>query len=191
MDFEIRNGTSKDVMTLLEDLLIEVIVRINTERKGELQQLGRRINVPSKPFKVYTSHEMEEKYGKDWEHSASLDHKDPFWVTCFKREFYDREDTENPGHYVNYDLIYPQGFEEAVSGAEREWKYERLMSRMRKDGLNPEDYKDYLEVARRGLLSPSAGAGIGVERLVRYLVGAKHVGDIQPFRRVPGETTLL
>lgn len=34
---------------------------------------------------------------------------------------------------------------------------------------------------------PTAGAGFGVERLTRFLAGVKHVGDVQFFRRVPGE----
>ena len=42
--------------------------------------------------------------------------KYPFWVICHKREFYDKEDPERPGHYLNYDLIWPEGFGEALSG---------------------------------------------------------------------------
>ncbi|MEM3630922.1 MAG: amino acid--tRNA ligase-related protein, partial [Nitrososphaerota archaeon] len=128
---------------------------------------------------------------KNWEMAASLKHEYPFWAICFKREFYDREDPENPGHYRNYDLIYPEGFGEALSGGEREWNYDRILTRIKKDGLNPKNFKEYLEVAKMGLLSPSAGAGIGIERLVRFLTGAKHIGDIQPFRRVPGEKIIF
>jgi len=191
MDFEMKNGTMEKVMVLLEDLVVEVISKTISEKEEELKELNRELEVPPKPFKVYTSHELEEKYGKDWEYLASLDHKYPFWVTCFKREFYDREDPSNPGHYRNYDLIYPEGYGEAASGAEREWQYDKIMERITRDGLNPEDFKEYLEVAKRGLLSPSAGAGIGIERLVRFLTGVKHIGDVQPFRRVPGEEVIL
>jgi len=191
MDFEIKYGTMEEVMSLVEDLLIEVISRVISERKEELEKLGRKLTIPSKPFKKYTSHELIDKYGEDWEYIASIKHKEPFWVTCFKREFYDKEDPENPGHYRNYDLIYPEGYCEALSGGEREWKYDKIIARITKDELNPEDYKEYLEVAKAGLLSPSAGAGIGIERLVRFLTGANHVGDVQPFRRVPGEPVIL
>ena len=191
MDFEMAHATMKDVMSLVEDLVIYTLKRVREERKEELELLGREVRIPSKPFKVYTTHEMEEKYGSDWEIKASMDHKEPFWVTCFKREFYDREDPDNPGHYRNYDLIYPEGYGEALSGGEREWEYERIIARMKRDGLNPENFKEYIEAAKRGLLVPSAGAGLGVERFVRYIVGAKHIGDIQPFRRVPGEPVYL
>ncbi len=191
MDFEIAYGTMEDVMSLTEDLVREVISRVVKERREELELLGRKLEVPPKPFKVYTTHELEEMYGKDWETAASLDHKYPFWAVCFKREFYDREDPERPGHYRNYDLIYPEGFGEGLSGGEREWEYDRITMRIKKDGLDPSRYREYLEVARRGLLIPSAGAGIGIERLVRFIAGTRHVGDVQPFRRVPGEPVIL
>ena len=191
MDFEIAYGSMKEVMSLTEDLVCEIISRVLKENREELELLGRKLEVPPKPFKVYTTHELKEKYGKDWEALASLDHKYPFWAVCFKREFYDREDPEKPGHYRNYDLIYPEGFGEGLSGGEREWQYDRIISRIRRDGLDLSRFKEYLYVARRGLLLPSAGAGIGVERLVRFITGAKHVGDVQPFRRVPGEPVYL
>ncbi|OYT28374.1 MAG: asparagine synthetase [Thermofilum sp. ex4484_82] len=191
MDFEIAYGSMKEVMSLTEDLVCEIISRVLRENGEELELLGRKLEVPPRPFKVYTTHELEEKYGKDWEALASLDHKYPFWAVCFKREFYDREDPEKPGHYRNYDLIYPEGFGEGLSGGEREWQYDRIISRIRRDGLDLSRFKEYLYVARRGLLLPSAGAGIGVERLVRFITGAKHVGDVQPFRRVPGEPVYL
>ncbi len=44
----------------------------------------------------------------------------------------------------------------------------------------------YIEFARRGL-PPSAGFGIGIERLVRYICGFKRIDDVHPFPKVPGE----
>jgi len=46
-------------------------------------------------------------------------------------------------------------------------------------------------VAKAPLLRPSAGAGIGVERLVRYMVGAKHIAEVQPFPRIPGVPAVI
>lgn len=191
MDFEIAYGSMKDVMTLVEDLLVEVLNSVSRENSEDLEALGRRIRIPGKPFPLYTTHELEEKYGSDWEIKASLDHVEPFWAICFRREFYDREDPKNPGHYRNYDLIYPEGYGEALSGGEREYEYERIMNRIKHDGLNPSRFESFLEIARRGLLIPSAGAGLGVERLVKFIAGAKHIGDVQLFRRVPGEKVII
>lgn len=191
VDFEIAYGSMDYVMALVEELVVRIMEAVLKEKGEELGELGRSLRVPKRPFKVYTTHELREKYGENWELPASLEASEPFWAICHKREFYDREDPERPGHYRNYDLIYPEGFGEALSGAEREWEYDRIAARIRRDGLDMERFRPYLEVAREGLLVPSAGAGIGVERLVRFLTGARHIGDIQPFRRVPGERVIF
>lgn len=191
MDFEIAGAGMRDVFSLVEDLIIHIIRTVKSENEEELEVLGRDIRIPQRPFPVYTTHELEERYGEDWELRASADHRDPFWAVCFKREFYDREDPERPGHFRNYDLIYPDGFGEALSGGEREWRYEKIAERIRRDGLDERLFSSYLEMARQGILIPSAGAGIGVERLIRFLTGRRHVGDVQLFRRVPGEPVLF
>lgn len=191
MDFEIAGAEMRDVFSLVEDLIIHIIRTVKSENEEELEVLGRDIRTPQRPFPVYTTHELEERYGEDWELRASADHRDPFWAVCFKREFYDREDPERPGHFRNYDLIYPDGFGEALSGGEREWRYEKIAERIRRDGLDERFFSSYLEMARQGILIPSAGAGMGVERLIRFLTGRRHVGDVQLFRRVPGEPVLF
>jgi len=43
-----------------------------------------------------------------------------------------------------------------------------------------------LRLAQEGRLKPCAGAGIGVERLVSWLAGARHVGEAQVFPKMPG-----
>lgn len=187
IDFELRDAKSEDVFVLLEDLFRYIRRRVEGEGSDALDALGRELPEWGR-FPVYTIHEMIEKHGDDWEKAASMEHKTPFFVTCHKREFYDKRDRAVPGeHYLNYDLYYPEGFLEALSGAEREHEYNRLVERLTADGFSLESYKSYIELAKDGKLAPSAGGGFGVERMVRYFTGAAHVGDIQPFRRVPGE----
>jgi len=159
--------------------------------KDDLKILYRELRVPKKPFKIYTTHELEEKYGEDWEIKASLDSKEPFWVVCHKREFYDKEDPERPGHYLNYDLIWPEGFGEGLSGSEREYEHEKIIRKIRRNGLNEKQYEQYLKIAKAGLLKPSAGAGMGIERFVRYVTGRKHIIEVQPFIRAPGKPVIL
>lgn len=66
------------------------------------------------------------------------------------------------------DLIYPEGYGEALSGGEREYEYERIIKRIAEKNLDINDYAPYLEIARRGFY-PSAGFGIGIERLIRFV----------------------
>ncbi len=185
IDFEIENAKMKDVFSLMEELLTSIIYEVNSMK--ELKRFKRKLIVPKKPFKVYSTHELKEKYGDDWEIKASKDAKEPFWAVCHEREFYDKEDPNNRGHYLNYDLIYPEGFGEALSGGEREHEYKQILSRMKRNGVKPEDYKIYVELAKMGVLVPSAGGGFGVERLIRFLTGAKHIREVRLFPRIPGE----
>ena len=183
VDFELPRASSADVRSLVEryfSFLGESLREHPAFRSLDIDPPSFR-----PPWHVYTTHELEAKYGPDWERAASRDHDQPFWALCHRREFYDREDPDEPGHFRNYDLIYPLGFGEALSGAEREWAPDRIRARILRDRLPTESLASFLEGA--GPLIPSAGAGFGVERLIRFLTHAEHVGDVQLFRRVPGE----
>ena len=72
-----------------------------------------------------------------------------------------------------------------MSGGEREYEYEKVINRMRKREEDPASYGWYLEMLREGIV-PSAGFGIGVERLTRYLCGASKIWETVPFPKVPG-----
>ena len=192
MDFEIAYAKMKDVMNLVEDLVIHIIKTVKEECKAELEILRRDLEVPVKPFKVYKYSEVLEKFRSD--DALSTKEKEPFWIIDIKREFYDKEDESNPGHFLNYDLILPEGYGEVLSGGEREYRYERIVKRMKeleREGRDYSNFKDYLEVAKMGLLKPSAGAGIGVERLLRFLCGKKHIKEVQLFPRIPGEEVIF
>lgn len=188
LDFEIRDAKSKDVMVLMEGYLVYLSKMLKSDEKAKsaFKELGLEVFDFKPPFKIYSTGELAEKYGEDWEAEMSRSSTQPFWVTDHKREFYEKEDTGRPGHYLNYDLIYPLGFGEALSGGEREHEYPVITRKMGSDRLNMDVYKAYLSEAEKGLY-PSAGAGFGVERLTRFLTRSKHVGDVELFRRVPGE----
>ncbi len=186
-DFEIPHAKVADVRSLME----RYFVHLGSALKGHgaFARLGLEPPQFRPPWPVYTTHELEERYGKEWEIPASQAHDQPFWALCHRREFYDREDPSDPGHFLNYDLVYPHGFGEALSGAEREWDPQRIRSRIERDGIPAPAFRAFLEAGRD--LVPSAGGGFGIERLARFLLRTAHVGDVQLFRRVPGESTVL
>ncbi len=187
VDFEVARATGAEVRGLVE----RYFARLGDALRDHpaFATLGAPVPRFRPPWATYSTHELESRYGADWEPPASRAHDQPFWALCHRREFYDREDPEAPGHFLNYDLVYPEGFGEALSGAEREWRPDRIRARIARDGIAPEPFRAYLEHVES--LVPSAGAGLGVERLVRFLSRAPHVGDVQPFRRVPGEPVSL
>lgn len=188
VDFEVADAEMVDIFKLVEGLLRRSYIDIKNKASEELSFLRRKISPWKENFPVFTSHELMERYGENWIKESSKDQNTPFFVTCFNRYFYDKLDEEQQGtHYKNYNLVYPEGYGVGLSGGEREYDFERIMDRMKSLGLSRYDYHEYLLRSQAGLIVPSAGAGLGLERMIRYFTGVEHIGDIQLFRRIPGE----
>ncbi len=180
LDLEVRDASREDIMDLVEDMLIHII-------KAVREKFSLDVDVPSKPFPEVTFEAAYRKYGDAFEVELSKEMDTPFWIVDMPithREFYDREYKE--GVLKDMDLVYPFGFGEAASGGEREYEYERIVDRIKRGGYRVEDFSLYLEFAKRGL-PKSAGIGIGIERLTRYLCRLDSVEYATLFPKVIGE----
>jgi len=186
LDFEIKGAKMDDVFKLMEKYIISLMKDL--KKKGLLR---KGISIYKSPFPKIHTKDLIAEFGEDWEIKASKSKSTPFWAISHKREFYDKKHPSIKGDYLNYDLVYPEGFGEALSGAEREFEYDALIKRISDDKLPKSKYKSYLELAKKGELVPSAGGGFGIERLVRFLTGVKHVKEVQLFKRVPGEKVIF
>jgi asparaginyl-tRNA synthetase len=192
LDFEMVDAGSKDVFTLVEDAIITLVKDLKKDMKAELTTLCRLdgLKAPKAPFKIYDRADLEAKYGADgWEAGIAKDISEPVWVTNIPREFYDFEDFKT-GKWDNYDLFLPQ-FGEVLSGAKREYDYKKIVEKIERDQVKKENYALVIKMAKDGRLKPTAGAGIGMERLVGWLAGVKHIAECQPFPRVPGNVNEL
>lgn len=201
VDIEEACATYDQMMKLAERMLCHVIEDVKQEREGELKELGRHLETPTIPFKKYTHHEAVEvlqslgfnlKHGKeipwDAEEALSAIHKAPFWITDYPataRGFYYLEHPDRPSVLRDFDLLYPEGYGEAISGGEREHRYGKIMERIKRRGEDPAKYTWYLEMLKKGV-PPSAGFGIGVERLTRYICGIENIWEAVPFPKVAG-----
>ena len=186
LDFEMRDASADEVRRLVERVLVGLTTSLREEMPETLIRLGGvdRIMIPRVRFPVFDREELEESYGKVWEEALPSELKGPAWVVNLPREFYDYEDPAT-GRWDNYDLFLPDKGE-VLSGAKREWELAKLRAKMGRDGVKEQNYAVLLRLAEEGRLLHSAGAGIGIERLVSWIVGAGHVGEVQPFPRVPG-----
>jgi len=192
LDLEIKDAKREDVMKLCEELFISVIKSVKKNFKKELRTLGRELTLPKTPFKQIKYKDAYQKYGEEFEQIISKTHKEPVWIVDLpltNREFYDREDPKRPGVLRDMDLIYPEGYGEALSGGEREYEYDRIKQRILKKGQKLSQFKDYLTSAKDDL-PPSAGFGIGIERLTRYICGLKRIEETTLFPKVPGKRCL-
>lgn len=193
LDLEVREATRDEVMDLGERLLLHVLSEAREACGKALRAWGREVPEYARPFPRITWHEARRECGEDFELEISRRAKTPVWLVDFpitEREFYDREDPERPGILRDMDLLYPEGFGEALSGGEREYEAHRIKSRILRQGLSLEAYRPLLALAEDGLF-PSAGFGIGVERLVRFICGFSHVAETRLFPRVPGQDASL
>ena len=186
LDFEVRAASSRDIFTLIEKIVRSLINDLKQTAREPLTSLGRFdiLVTPQSPFKVFDREELEQTYGRDWESGLSREIKEPAWVTNIPREFYDFQDFET-GKWDNYDLFLPE-YGEVLSGSRREWEYGKITTKMNRDGVDQGNFKLLLRMAEDGRLKPSAGAGIGLERLITWIVGATHIGEVQPFPKIPG-----
>ena len=201
LDLEVADASYFDVMRIGEGMVVYCIRRVKKRCERELETLGRRLNTPKTPFRKVSHIEAVDllmkkgfdlKRGEEisWEAETALSSSfdDLFWLIDYPktaRGFYDREDEARPGVLRDFDLLYPEGFCDAVSGGEREYKYDRVMERMRSTGEDPENYEWYLKMLREGT-TPSAGFGIGVERFTKYICGVDYIWEAVPFPKVPG-----
>ncbi len=191
LDFEVRDASSKGIFEMVEEAVVTLVKDLKKDMKSELTTLCRcdTLKVPKTPFKIYNRVDLEAKYGTDWEAGIAKETTEPVWVINIPREFYDFEDFKT-GRWDNYDLFLPQ-FGEVLSGAKREYEYEKILTKIERDQVKKENYALVLKMAKEGKLKPTAGGGIGMERLVGWLAGVKHIAECQPFPRVPGTVNEL
>ncbi|UCE15400.1 MAG: hypothetical protein JSV12_05845 [Candidatus Bathyarchaeota archaeon] len=201
IDLEMTYASYEDAMGLAEEMLVSVVKDVREKCSEELKGLGRELKAVSKPFKRMTHKETVEllrskghtvSYMEEipWDAEAALSamHQEPFFVYDYPliaRGFYDREDPNRPGILRDFDMLYPEGFGEAISGGEREHTYKGVIKRMKLTGENPEKYGWYIQMLKAGVPF-SVGFGIGVERLTRWICGLKTIWEAVPFPKVPG-----
>ncbi len=193
LDLEIRDATREDVLAVGEQLIVSVIEAVQTQCGHELALLERTLSVPDTPFDRFSFSEAAARFGEPFDDELSATLASPAWVVDFPRrvrEFYDREDPDRPEVLLDMDLVYPDGYGEALSGGEREFEMERIVDRLERDALSQEAYAIYLQHVRQGL-PRSAGFGIGIERLTRFLCGLDHIKDARLFAKVPGNTNAI
>ncbi len=191
-----------DMMKVAEELVAYIVERVLRERKLELEILKRdtkileeSIHTPyprityDKAIEILKNKGMKIEWGDDLgadeERTLTMEFNKPFFVTHFPKQikaFYMKLDPTRPDVVLGFDMLAPEGYGEIIGGSEREDDYEKLLKRIIEFGLNPDDYKWYLDLRKYGTV-PHSGFGLGVERLVMWIAGLDHIRDATPFPR--------
>lgn len=95
------------------------------------------------------------------------------------RPFYTMPSAD-PQYTESFDLLY-NGVEIATGG-QRIHDYNQLTENIKKHGLNPEEFKHYLDIFKYGM-PPHGGWGLGSERILQRMLGLKSIKEAVLFPR--------
>ncbi|MFZ2088441.1 MAG: asparagine--tRNA ligase, partial [Desulfobaccales bacterium] len=194
--------TLEEVMQLAESLVRTVVLRVLEHRGAELHLLERDIKpleavAGSFPRLSYAEalERLQEKgievpwgedFGGDEETVLSqlfegpvLLHRYP--LSC--KAFYMEADPEDPRLALCVDMLAPEGYGEIIGGSQRVADLEVMLKRLADHNLPQEPLEWYLDLRRYGSV-PHAGFGMGIERVVAWICGLKHVRETIPFPRL-------
>ena len=210
MDAEYPFVTHDESLDLQEAYVKALIQGVLDRAPHALETLERDVELlkkyVSEPFKrisydeaidLLQVHEADED--TDYEH---LEHGDDFgsphetWISnhfgvptfvmnypADIKAFYMKPVPGNESRVLCADLLAPEGYGEIIGGSEREVDYDKLYEKIKENGLNPDDYAFYLDLRKYGSV-PHAGFGLGLERMVTFVAGTKHIREAIPFPRL-------
>jgi len=205
IDIESALGGEEELIRFAETIVYKIISHIISKyndliEEDRLRILEEQITKPPYPRLTYEEAVEEVKkmgysvrFGEElsFEAEKALTEKynTPIWILHFPtkaRGFYYIEDPGKSGFNVDYNLLLPGGYGEVLDGGCREYRYEKLFEKIKWHGENTSKYSWFLEIARAGLIRPTCGWGLGVERLVSYIHGLRHIAFATPHPRLPG-----
>ncbi len=99
------------------------------------------------------------------------------------KAFYMKRDPDDKKVVLAMDMLGPEKAGEIIGGSQREDDHDALLERLKAHDLNPEEYQWYLDLRKYGSV-PHSGFGLGVERVVKWITGAKHIREVIPFPRM-------
>ena len=189
-------------MALAEDMVLYVLDRVLDRRGEELKLLERdtaKLEQVSRPFPRLTYDEAVERLtalGSDIEWGSDLGGDDetllasefesPVFVHRYPsavKAFYMKEDAQDRRLALCMDLLAPEGYGEIIGGGQREDDLAVLQHKIATHQLPEEAFSWYLDLRRYGSVE-HAGFGMGIERVVAWLCGVKHVRETIPFPRM-------
>jgi asparaginyl-tRNA synthetase len=156
------------------------------ELNSELAEVNTKIENNPKHAKLAAGFQWGKDLGGSDETIISQMHDKPVFVTHYPKEakaFYMKADRDNEKVVLNFDLLAPAGFGEIIGGSVREDDYDLLVARIKRQGLNVENYDWYLDLRKYGSV-PHGGFGLGVERTIAWLTGEKHIRQCIAFPRL-------
>ncbi len=192
MDIEIAFAGQMEVMKELEEVIKYIIKNVLDKNKKELKLLNVNLKIPKAKYMSYdeTVKLLKIRYGEDFTPEQERKLCDIYkgdiifvhsWPTKIK-PFYimPKNQEENAKLSEGFDAIY-KGME-ISSGGQRIHIPDLLIKRLRAKGLNPENFKNYIDSFRFGAPFHS-GWSIGLERFTMTLLNLSNIREACLFPR--------
>jgi len=189
-----------DLMRFEEGLMTHVCQTIGDSCQKEFTEIGADMNklkTVKTPFPRITYTEAISRLkvtnpalnwgadlGYEDEKVLAEDFGQPFFVYDYPtaiKAFYCKTYRDHPEIAMSVDMMVPRIGEISTGGAREEDKG-ILIHRMKEQGLKPEDYEWYLDLRRYGTV-PHVGFGMGLERLLTWMLDLDNIIDSIPFPR--------
>ena len=190
----------QDLMRLEEQLMAHICQQTVAKCNRELEELGvetSKLASVKAPFPKMTYTEAIEllrkkdaklnwgdDFGYEDEKTLADEFGKPFFVYDYPtaiKAFYCKTHRDRPEFAMSVDMLVPRIGEVSTGGAREENK-EVLIKRIKEMGLKKEDYDWYLDLRRYGTV-PHVGFGMGLERLLAWMLDLENVIDTIPFPR--------
>jgi len=188
-------------MTWAENLVGFIIQRVLENCQMELENLERDITLLESiitPFpritydeaaKILKENGSKFEYGSDFgapdETLLSEQFDKPIMIHRWPaniKPFYMKRDEHNNELALGVDMIAPEGYGEIIGGGQREDDIDILTKSIRHHDLPLEPFQWFLDLRKYGSV-PHSGFGLGLERVVAWICGTKHIRETIPFPR--------
>ena len=198
---EVAFNDSDANMRLQEEFVSHIVARTIDRRKEELKELERdtapleRVLAPFPRVSYSDAVTKLNTLGSDIRWGSDLGGDDetllakefdrPVFVYNYPRQvkaFYMKENPDDPRTVLNNDCLAPEGYGEIIGGSQREDNYDKLLARIKEQGLDAEVYRWYLDLRKYGTFVHS-GFGLGMERTVAWICGIPHIREAIAFPR--------
>lgn len=99
------------------------------------------------------------------------------------KAFYMQPDPDDPTLALGMDMLAPEGYGEIIGGSQRIHDHDLLLQRIREHDLPVEAFQWYLDIRKYGTF-PHSGFGMGIERVVAWISGVRHLRECIPYPRM-------
>lgn len=154
------------------------------EAVERLHKLAEEIDDPDR--KAELAIEWGDDFGSPHETELAAMFDKPVFVYNYPtaaKAFYMQPVADRPEVCRSVDLLAPEGYGEITGGSERIYDADLLKVRVDEIGIDPENYKWYLDLRSFGSV-PHSGFGLGVERTVAWICGLPHIRETIPYARM-------